>query len=45
MLNKFTEYIYVYFNMFMYYNKLFENQSKMTAVKNGIKVINSWFVK
>ena len=34
MLNESAEYIYVlYFNMFMYYNMLFKNQSKMAAVK------------
>ena len=42
MLNKSTEYLYVYFNMFKYYNKLSKNQSKMTVVKMANNIVETF---
>ena len=42
MLNESTEYIYVYFNMFRYYNMSFKNKFKMAAVKMENNILESF---
>ena len=42
MLNESTEYLYVYFTIFKYYNMLFKNQSKMAAVKMAYNIFKTF---